>query len=218
MSRREHMASGGRQARRYLSGQPTTLSSSFYGDFENFEDDEDDDDDDEEYTEIDEKAMASFRSRMGGMLGETEDASEVEDDEEDDNEDDDDDETEEVTQTSFSSVDELISFATSASKKEPVTDWATPLEAAPDTTDFSQILKGGVVLVANPEKFCSDFPSVGDGMASAANRFAQPSGALLAKFGLTVPPPADLGPDRRYVMIKSINIIHRTNKKLPLSY
>eukprot|EP00957_Ditylum_brightwellii_P136174 10385486-Ditylum_brightwellii.AAC.1 len=29
------------------------------------------------------------------------------------------------------------------------------------------------------------------------NLFSQPSPALLAKFGLTLPPPADLGPDRR---------------------
>ena len=46
--------------------RPTTLSSSFYGDFENFED-EDEDDDEDEYDEIDEEALLHERIN-GGRL------------------------------------------------------------------------------------------------------------------------------------------------------
>jgi hypothetical protein len=77
-----------------------------------------------------------------------------------------------------SSVDELISFAVSRGKdREDPEDWARPVDT----------LSPGCLLLANPAKFCSDF----------GEERSHPSTKLLSKFGLTLPPPADLGPDRR---------------------
>ena len=119
-----------------------------------------------------------------------------EDDDEDD--DDEDDDYEDVDDTavadfrskigSVSSVDELISFATSKAKEEASTDWAKPVNK----------IEAGVVLVANPAKFCTDF----DGRSS-------PSSSLLSKFGLTLPPPADLGPDRRADLLPVLVLLER---------
>jgi hypothetical protein len=181
-----------------------TLYSSFYSDFEDFEndedDDDDDDDDDDEYIDLDEKAFANFKAKMGAGLSESSELFENEADDEDEEEDDDDlISLEDSESNSFSSVDELISFATSSSNtssqissdgtdtNQVVADWAKEI----DIDQFSQTLKGGVVLLANPEKFCADLSMPGN---SSGN---QPSPALLAKFGLTIPPPKELGADRR---------------------
>ena len=143
------------------------------------------------------------------------DFDELENDDEDDEEDDDDDydfddmdvdnfrskmsslfgdtPDDDATTSTASSVDELISFARSKdpqSKEATVTDWAKP----------TQDLEPGTVLLANPEKFCADF---------GASRNT-PSPSLLAKFGLTLPPPAELGPDRRADLLPVLMIVSKT--------
>ena len=92
-----------------------------------------------------------------------------------------------------SSVDELISFARSRDpqQQEQVnTDWATPTDN----------LEPGTVLLANPAKFCADF----------GKKRSTPSPSLLAKFGLTLPPPADLGADRRADLLPVLMIASTT--------
>jgi len=186
----------------------TRLHSSFYNDFEDFDfdeeddEDEDDEDDEDEYADFDDQSVAYFKKKMGNLFGE---GSGSEDDLEP--------LTEELSPSSsstssFSSLDELISFATSQSssslsststnKESEPTDWATPI----NPSDAASSLQGGLVLIANPEKFCSDFttPITNESSSSAKNNNKnnfRPSPALLAKFGLTLPPPVELGPDRR---------------------
>lgn len=145
-----------------FSTAPSSLQSSFYGDFEQFDepeedDDEDEDDDDDEYEEMDDEAVARFRQQMSSA--------------------------------DFGSVDELISFATSKASEEASTDWASPQEK----------IEPGHVLVANPAKFCDDWKNTGKA----------PSSSLLSKFGLTLPPPADLGPDRRADLLPVLVILER---------
>mmetsp|Transcript_6482 Transcript_6482/g.9282 ORF Transcript_6482/g.9282 Transcript_6482/m.9282 type:complete len:403 (+) Transcript_6482:142-1350(+) len=162
----------------------TYLPSSFYSDFEQFdnnddEDDDDDEDDEDLEDELDDAAVADFRSRMGNLFGEGAES-------------DDDSESSDASKDSISSVDELISFATSkgsSTEEEVSTEWANP------TDD----IEAGVVLLANPAKFCVD---IGDPSAS-------PSPALLAKFGLTLPPPSDLGPDRRADLLPVLTLLER---------
>jgi hypothetical protein len=89
----------------------------------------------------------------------------------------------------LSDVDELISFATSKASEEASTDWANPVDK----------VEAGVVLVANPAKFCANF-----GGSSSS-----PSSSLLSKFGLTLPPPADLGPDRRADLLPVLVILEK---------
>jgi len=140
----------------------------FYNDFDN---DEDEEDEDEEYDDMD---VSSFRSKMESLMGDgnKEDSSSTSSSTKED-----------VEESSFSSVDELISFATTSSSASPTsspTDWAIP----------SDEIEEGCVLVANPFKFCN--------MGVKANkRNLPPSSTLLNKFGLTLPPPAELGADRR---------------------
>jgi hypothetical protein len=86
------------------------------------------------------------------------------------------------------SVDELISFATNKTTDE-ITEWANPIAK----------LEAGCVLVANPANFCTDFGS----------SKKSPSSALLSKFGLTLPPPADLGPDRRADLLPVLVLLER---------
>jgi hypothetical protein len=86
-----------------------------------------------------------------------------------------------------SSVDELISFATGKSDAAPE-DWAK---------EASQV-SAGCILAANPAAFCSDFGS--------------PSPQLLAKFGLTFPPPVDLGPDRRADLLPVLMVTEHDEK------
>lgn len=121
-----------------------------------------------------------------------------EDDEDDDDDDDEDNDYEDVDDAavadfrskigSLSSVDELISLAALRATEEASTEWARPVDK----------IEAGVVLVANPAKFCSDF----DGRSS-------PSTSLLSKFGLTLPPPADLGPDRRADLLPVLLLLER---------
>lgn len=163
------------------------LASSFdeYSDF----DDEEDDDDDDDFINLDDKAVANFKAMMGIQK-----ESKVDDD------DDDDDEYPEIIEdsdlSSITSVDELISFATTKSEGAdvPSTDWATPL----DISDIAKALKSGVCLVANPAKFCDDF---------AVDK--PPSLALLSKFGLTLPPPPELGADRRADLLPVLILLDR---------
>eukprot|EP00545_Synedropsis_sp_CCMP1620_P009825 CAMPEP_0119005684 /NCGR_PEP_ID=MMETSP1176-20130426/1867_1 /TAXON_ID=265551 /ORGANISM="Synedropsis recta cf, Strain CCMP1620" /LENGTH=374 /DNA_ID=CAMNT_0006957521 /DNA_START=6 /DNA_END=1127 /DNA_ORIENTATION=- len=176
---------------RSIAVKPTTtaIASSFYGDFEDFEnndddedDDDDDEDDDDEYANLDDAAVANFRSRMGNMFG---DAPTAEDDDGDGEA-----VPMEGVSTSSSSVDDLIRRAT---QKEAgaaeTTDWANQVND----------VQGGVVLVANPAKFCSDFGA----------RRESPSSSLLNKFGLTLPPPADLGPDRRADLLPVLCVLEK---------
>jgi putative AlgH/UPF0301 family transcriptional regulator len=97
----------------------------------------------------------------------------------------------------MSSVDELIQFARSQSGISPkvIQEWAKPVD------------KGlpGTVLVANPDKFCQP---------SSKGIFATgPSPSLLAKFGLTRPPPKDLGPDRQADLLPVLVVVERDEKK-----
>ena len=203
----------------------TYLRSSFYSDFEEFEnqeddnndeedEDEDDDDeeDDDEYSNLDEAAVANFRSQMGNLFDDSESSFSDEDDE--DEEDEDEYSYEDSTAipnelSSISSVDDLISFATAADKTSSTTnkdktstqntEWAKPVDV--DTTT-AKALQPGVVLLANPAKFCTDFSST----SHSNNR---PSAALLSKFGLTLPPPAELGPDRRADLLPVLVLLDR---------
>ena len=168
--------------------QSMALGSSFYGDFEEFETpDDDDDDDDDEYIEFDESAIANFKAQIG-----------ISNDDVDDDDDDDDPYPDLVVDESLesvSSVEELISFATKSKKKSvDDTTWATSI----DTDDIGKALKGGVILLANPSKFCSDF-----------SPDKAPSSALLSKFGLTLPPPKELGSDRRADLLPVLLLLDR---------
>lgn len=155
----------------------TVLHSTFYNDFENFDepeenDDEEDDEDEDEYEIIDD-GVEDFRKKMASMFGGTTDASPKEVPEED-------------SSSAASDVDDLIAYARQKQLQEQqqLTEWAK-------TAD----LKEGVVLIANPAHFCSDFSKT------------TPSPALLAKYGLTLPPPADLGPDRRADLLPVLFVV-----------
>ena len=184
----------------YSSGM-SQLMSSFYDDFEDFEDFKDDEDDDD-VIEFDASAIAKFRSQLGGGSGGATESSSDSFQDEFDFEDDEDDEDEYenfVGDTSkfasISSVDDLVS---KAATEKPVTDWASPV----DVTGMDNALKGGVVLVANPAKFCDDFET------SNSPR-QKPNSSLLTKFGLTVPPPTELGPDRRADLLPVLLLLDR---------
>ena len=160
----------------------TTLALSSYGKFgrENEDDDdeeeEEDDDEDEEYDD---------------------------DDEEDDDYDDLDDQAVQDFRTRMSSLfdssankakddesiaDELLQITAigrgSALELQTPQEWARPMAV--------ETIRAGCILVANPRAFCSDF-----GTEQTQQRRSSPSPQLLSKFGLTLPPPADLGADRR---------------------
>ena len=94
--------------------------------------------------------------------------------------------------SSSSSVDDLIAFARKQGSSETApTDWAKPTSS----------IRPGTVLVANPASFCSDI-----GQARV-----QPE--LLSKFGLTLPPPADLGPDRRADLLPVLVVVERNERR-----
>jgi len=157
----------------HLRSLHSQLTMSSYSDFdqdEDFDDDEDDDDDDEEY---DESVLASFRNRMENLVADASGSITSEKDK-----------PVESAEVSIN-IDDLISFAT---KKDQVsTDFAKPVS----------LIEGGVVLVANPAKFCRDFGN------------KSPSPTLLSKFGLTLPPPADLGPDRRADLLPVLCLLEK---------
>jgi len=160
------------------SKSPWPLASSFFGKFDSDEDDEDEDedDDDDELGQLDDATVANFRSRMDSLFGDDSsgDGATTSKDT--------------VSPSVSSSIDELISYARSQSTEEqPVVDWAKPADG----------LAAGVVLVANPAKFCTDFD--GDSYS--------PSPTLLSKFGLTLPPPKDLGADRRADLLPVLMVV-----------
>lgn len=146
------------------------LYSSFYGKFEedDYEDDDDEEEeDDNEYGDLDDKAVADFRTRMSSLFG----------NQDDDGDDDD-----------ASIADELLQLSVDDKPEE----WARAVETASE----------GCILVANPAAFCTDFDDVagsrgGSQQRGTGRRNKNPNPQLLSMFGLTLPPPADLGADRR---------------------
>lgn len=209
----------------------------FYDDFEDFvggDKDDDDSDGDDAAVELDDAALASFRSQMDDMF---DDEKEEEEDEDEDGDDDDNYsyESEGIGEVEgLSSVEDLIKFATASASPEDTkpTEWATPV----DLNDDASNLPGGAVLIANPAMFCPDVtdPRPGASSTTEASRASpggmlggmldafgggdkgrargassQPSPALLAKFGLTLPPPADLGPDRRADLLPVLVLLER---------
>ena len=175
---------------------PWILASSFFGKFDeddfvedDDDDDDDDDDEDDEYVDMDDTAVANFRARMGNMFGDDDDAT---------NDEFSGDSSAVLDPTSpevSSSIDELISYARSqgGGEEKPVLDWAKSVKE----------LEPGVVLVANPAKFCTNF---------GGDRYT-PSPTLLSKFGLTLPPPVDLGPDRRADLLPVLMVVESSDKQ-----
>jgi len=200
-------------------------SSSFTSRLYSSNDDEDDDYDYEDFkedviTDEERARIESFRTQMMmgdmGSGGATEQPSKVADE----------DSTAEkgAGEGVISSVDDLLS-SISAKKQEATeeeTIWAKPLlpENA-SSADISKLLKGGVVLVANPYKFCSNFNQPQSSNSNAARKMmesvfggdsaSQPSPSLLSKFGLTLPPPAELGPDRRADLLPVLILLEAPN-------
>lgn len=179
-------------ASRAGSGYSSPLYT-FYNDFEEFDKDEDDEeedeeeDDDEEDEELDEQSIADFRAKMGSMFGTTED-----DDTSASREPPSD--VQDVT-----SVDELIQFARSQA------GGAVPSTAAPEEWAKPVTKVGpGTILVANPEKFCQPSSSSPLSMLGGG-----PNPSLLAKFGLTRPPPKDLGPDRQADLLPVLVVVEK---------
>jgi len=164
---------------RQLYSSNTVLCFSFYDKFEDFDpndDDDDDDDDDDEYVEIDQRSIADFKSKMSNLYTDGKSDNGGED--------------------SIGSVDELIEFARSGAgaddegKEKIVEDWAKPV----------QEIRPGTILIANPHKFCEagDFGEANSGKDFFGLRLTSgPAPSLLAKFGLTQPPPRQLGADRQ---------------------
>mmetsp|Transcript_1907 Transcript_1907/g.4463 ORF Transcript_1907/g.4463 Transcript_1907/m.4463 type:complete len:412 (-) Transcript_1907:170-1405(-) len=178
----------------------TFLSSSFYDDFEDFEfskgdENGNDDDDEDEYAEMDERSIAEFKSKMSNMF--------------DDDSSSDGDGSGKVLGT----VEDLINFArqTESAESTESTTETLPLDWAKPTTE----IRPGTVLVANPSKFCAEGdygagsePSGGgkDFFASALGRTG-PAPSLLAKFGLTQPPPRHLGADRQADLLPVVIVV-----------
>jgi hypothetical protein len=223
------------------------LSSSFYDDFdeESFYDDFQDfgeigsfidpnQDDKKKLKARDSESvdlMASLRARM----------SQVEEEDEEDDEDDyydDDEEDLDVGDATFSSVDELIKFAQTkarqkksggADKTWEEENWSKPIphidKATGEPLDFDDVLKDGVVLIANPAKFYPDIAErVGkkkkgnkggfmgglfDDPFPTAPQLSGVSPALLAKFGIMSPPTPDQGADRRATILPVLFLIDR---------
>ena len=125
-------------------------------------------------------------------------------------------------------------------------NWARPVplvdEGTGERIDVDSLLEGGIVLIANPARFCSDlaarrnddddnggdektrgkkdkflgglfddpFPSFGASSSrSSLGGGGGISPALLAKFGITLPPSPDLGPDRRADLLPVVLLIDR---------
>jgi hypothetical protein len=216
------------------------LSSSFYDDFEEFGDigsfDTSDDDKvkpkPEDMSALgkegDDVLLKSLRERMDLMIGD-------DGDDEDEYGDEDDLDMEDTT---ISSVDELIRFAqTKARQKKSGVEktweeenWSKPIPHIDKTTgeplDFDDVLKEGVVLIANPAKFYPDIAERVEGKKKGekgggfmGGLFDDPfpsspqlsgvSPALLAKFGIMSPPTPDQGADRRATILPVLFLIER---------
>ncbi len=183
--------------------------------------------------------------------------------------------------STISSIDDLIGFAQAKARLKKANmsgdssgesrakstiggtwedeNWARPIPINTDDDeeiDFDNLLEGGIILVANPAKFCSDlaaitedgyrggtggsntngnerkksnsflgglfddpFPSSFSSRSSASSSSKKNtnnsknddgiSPALLAKFGITLPPSPDLGPDRRADLLPVVLLIDR---------
>jgi hypothetical protein len=166
-----------------MNTKSMTLRSSFFDKFEeqDFEDeDEDEDEDDEEESFVDDAAVADFRSRMANLFDDGSDNLS----------------TAATSSSKQSGVDQLISFAVKTSDGPPA--WAKPATK----------LTTGCVLIANPDIFCSDCAAIA-AKKDKKNIFnsykVRPE--LLAKFGLTIPPPIDLGPDRRADLLPVLIVV-----------
>ena len=180
----------------------TTLFSSFYDDFEDFEfskggDDNDDDDDDDEYAEMDQRSIAEFKSKMSNMFDEESSS----------------DSDSETGGNVIGTVDDLINFARKSEGAD--TSTADSQVTSPDWAKPATEIRPGTVLVANPSKFCAEGdygaatePSGGgkDFFASALGRTG-PAPSLLAKFGLTQPPPRHLGADRQADLLPVVIVV-----------
>ncbi|GAX26704.1 hypothetical protein FisN_2Hh349 [Fistulifera solaris] len=130
---------------------------------------------------------------------------ELEDDEEEDEEDDDDEEFDDLDVANFRTrmssmfqteeskeVDELIGLATTKSQQSSK-DWARAVDT----------VAPGTILLANPDYFCANFNG---------NRRV-PSSDLLARFGLSLPPPLELGPDRRADLLPVLLVVDSSKTK-----
>ena len=173
--------------------------------------------------------MQSLRERME-MMGDDDDDDLYDDEDEDEYDGDD------LEDTTFSSVDELIKFAqTKARQKKNKGDktweeenWSKALphidKATGEPVDFDDILKDGVVLIANPAKFYPDIAERVEakkkgGKGFLGGMFEDPfptapqlsgvSPALLAKFGIMSPPTPDQGADRRATILPVLFLIDR---------
>ena len=153
-------------------------------------------------------SSASTKLYQSSFYGKFEEDDFEEDDEDDDDDDDDDDyddledldvdnfrsrmdsmfaEDDITAEKDTSEVDELISFATAGASSDEPADWA----------NVANVLTPGTILLANPTRFCAD---LGPGLPP-------PDRKLLAKYGLTLPPPADLGPDRRADLLPVLLVV-----------
>jgi hypothetical protein len=173
----------------------SVLFSSFFGKFEEFENDDDDededDDEDDDYDDLDQRSIADFKSKMSTLF----------------------DSDQEEGEGSVTSVDDLINFARQkqSGDEEGSADWAKPVKDNP--------IRPGTILVANPKKFC-ELSSSSDDDEGNRNLFrialgegsTTPSPSLLAKFGLTRPPPKSLGPDRQADLLPVVVIVEADEK------
>ena len=221
----------------YRAAQSSTRrSSSFYDDFEDFGDlDSFDNSDDKEKDKSKSDDISSMKGDNDIMKSLRERMSDLSMDDEDDEYDDEEDDLD-IGDSTFSSVDELIKFAqTKARQKEKgevktweEENWSKPIPHLDPKTgepvDFDDILKDGVVLIANPAKFYPDIAEKVNAKKKGDKGFIgglfddpfptlpQLSGvspALLAKFGIMSPPTPDQGADRRATILPVLFLVER---------
>ena len=216
------------------------LSSSFYDDFEEFGDigsfDNSKDKEDKSKPNADSSLDSDTQDDMMQSLRERMEMMEDDDDDLYDDDEDDEYDADDLEDATFSSVDELIRFAqTKARKKKNKRDktweeenWSKALphidKATGEPVDFDDILKDGVVLIANPAKFYPDIAERVEskkkgGKGFLGGMFEDPfptspqlsgvSPALLAKFGIMSPPTPDQGADRRATILPVLFLIER---------
>ena len=197
----------------------TALGSSFYDKFEDFDlnsgdDDDDDDDDDEEdeYEEMDQRSIAEFKSKMSNLFDDQKELERAAD-------------NDSIAEGSIGSVDELIEFARKKQQREAMVDGGK--ETVEDWAKSTKEIRPGTVLVANPRKFCDEMdfddgnaggsngPARGkDFFAAALGRTTGPAPSLLAKFGLTQPPPRHLGADRQADLLPVVIVVSTEEGKI----
>ena len=202
----------------------------------------------------DDAVMRELRKRMEDLSKQSEDEDDdIYSDDEDDDDDDSGSALPDLEGNTISSIDDLIGFAQQKAREKKALDkdnneddededissgggstwedenWARPV-ILKDGLDIDDLLEGGIVLVANPAKFCSDLVDDKDTKSKGNDRdinsflgglFDDPfptasssssnsiSPALLAKFGITLPPSPDLGPDRRADLLPVVMFINR---------